>query len=163
MISEILKRQSEKRLQEELEKKPAPKRKRGRPKKVIDPNAPKPRKRKPGRPRKRKKRKDPNARKQRRAFEETRVGYFLMYEAPLEYQLICECNTAGTPSADLIEQVGYGSLNPLFKKPKFRKALKEYRETGLYPKYPKEHRANTELYYMKIRKTAEKNTAFTQT
>ena len=39
MISEILKRQSEKKLQEEFEKKPAPKRKRGRPKKVIDPDA----------------------------------------------------------------------------------------------------------------------------
>ena len=128
-----------------------PKRKRGRPKKQPDPNQPQKKKRKPGRPKKyRCKRQDP--RKIKRRFDQTSVGHFLKYEAPLEYQLLTQIDISGAPSADLIEQLGYASLNPLFKKPKFRRALLEYRQTGLYPKKPKDPGISTELYYIRIRK-----------
>jgi hypothetical protein len=54
------------------------------------------------------------------------------------------------PSADFIEIIGYASLNPLFRKPKFRKSLIEYRKTGLYPKYVQKSNPKLELYYKKI-------------
>lgn len=56
------------------------------------------------------------------------------------------------PTADLIEQVGYSSLNPLFKKPKFRRALIEYRKYGLYSGKPITTDAPTEMYYIQIRR-----------
>lgn len=89
----------------------------------------------------------------RRRFEETRVGYFLRLEAPLEYNLIMDVSgSVSAPSADLIEAIGYASLNFLFKKPKFRRALIEYRKNGLYAERPKECSVEKELYYMKVRK-----------
>lgn len=127
------------------------KRKRGRPKKPVDPNQPKPRKRKRGRPKKRVwKPKFP--RRQKRRFEETAVGYYIAHEAPVEYALLMDANIIGEPSANLIEYIGYASLNPLFKKPKFRRALKEYRECGLYPLRPRKASPQVERYYMRIRK-----------
>lgn len=57
-----------------------------------------------------------------------------------------------TPTADLIEQIGYSSLNPLFKKPKFRKALMAYREHGLYSGKPITTDAATEMFYIKLRR-----------
>jgi hypothetical protein len=91
--------------------------------------------------------------RKKREFEETRLGYFLLHEAPVEYTLITEtiCRR-GTPSADLIEQVGYSSTNPLFKKPKFRRALIEYRKYGLYPGPPAKTNAVKEMYYIKMRR-----------
>lgn len=74
----------------------------------------------------------------------------------MEYSLIVDVYShKGTPSADLIEQVGYSSANPLFKKPKFRRALIEYRKYGLYPgphQPPIKTDAATELYYIQIRR-----------
>lgn len=91
--------------------------------------------------------------RKKREFEETRVGHFLKYEAPLEYSLIMDANgTSSAPSADLIEAISYASLNPLFKKPKFRRSLIEYRTTGLYPGKPMKSSVNVEKYYIKIRK-----------
>ena len=61
-----------------------------------------------------------------------------MLEAPLEYELLMEAwGTASAPPADMIEAIGYASLNLLFKKPKFRKALIEYRKHGLYETIPR--------------------------
>lgn len=91
--------------------------------------------------------------RKKRLFEETRVGHFLKYEAPLEYNLIMDANgTLSAPSADLIEAISYASLNPLFKKPKFRRSLIEYRATGLYPGKPMKSNVKVEKYYIKIRK-----------
>lgn len=91
--------------------------------------------------------------RKKREFEETRVGHFLKYEAPLEYRLIMEANgNLSAPSADLIEAVGYSSLNPLFKKPKFRRSLMEYRQTGLYSGKPMKSNAKIEQYYIRVRK-----------
>lgn len=89
----------------------------------------------------------------KRQFDETRVGYFLRLEAPLEYNLIMEVSgTVSAPSADLIEAIGYASLNLLFKKPKFRRALIEYRKNGLYAGDPKKSCVEKELYYISVRK-----------
>ena len=89
----------------------------------------------------------------KRQFDETRVGYFLRLEAPLEYNLIMEVSgTVSAPSADLIEAIGYASINLLFKKPKFRRALIEYRKNGLYAGDPKKSCVEKELYYISVRK-----------
>ena len=116
-------------------------------KKKVDPfQFPRPRKRKRKPPR------NPNEGKIKYKFEETKVGYYLKYEAPLEYELIMKAYGSGkAPSAVLIEQIGYSSLNPLFKKPKFRKALIEYRKHGLYCGKPMKGDVKTELFYMRIR------------
>lgn len=106
------------------------------------------------RPKKRAKPKPKRGRKRiKRDFDQTRVGFFLKHEAPTEYKLIVEslCNNK-SPSADVIEQIGYSSMNPLFKKPKFRRALIHYRKYGLYCGHPIDTDAQTELYYIRIRK-----------
>ena len=79
----------------------------------------------------------------------------MKHEAPLEYDLLTNklCNNRA-PSADLIEQVGYSSMNPLFKKAKFRRALIEYRKYGLYSGKPIDTDAETELFYIQLRKRA---------
>lgn len=81
----------------------------------------------------------------------------LKHEAPLEYNLIVSANNMTTypPAADLIEAISYSSDNPLFRKPKFRRCLIEYRKYGLYSGRPKKANANIELYYIKIRKAQQ--------
>lgn len=113
--------------------------------------APKPKKSRKGKPHKKRKRK-------KRQFDETRVGHFLKHEAPLEYSLIMEAGgTVSAPSADLIEAIGYASINPLFKKPKFRKALIDYRKNGLHTGQPHKSNARVEMFYCKVRQhTAQK-------
>jgi hypothetical protein len=89
----------------------------------------------------------------KRTFDETSIGHFLKHEAPLEYQLIVNsCGAFAAPSPNIIETVSYGSNNPLFRKTKFRRALIKYRKYGLYSGRPIKSTANTELYYIKIRK-----------
>jgi len=73
-------------------------------------------------------------------------------EAPLEYSLIVEVSGKSDPTPDLIEMVGYGSLNPLFKKPKFRRALIDYRKWGCYAYERKVIDPKKELVYSKRRK-----------
>lgn len=106
---------------------------------------------------KKKKRKKPRRKlvrkRKKRLFEETRVGYFLKHEAPLEYNLIMEVNGSGAPSADFIEAIGYASLNLLFRKPKFRRALIEYRKNGLHIDHPRKSKPETGLYYIGVRKS----------
>lgn len=87
-----------------------------------------------------------------REFDQTDIGFLLKHEAPLEYELIYNriCGKR-TPSADLIEQVGYSSSTPLFRKPKFRRALIEYRKTGLRCGIPRKPNPKTEIYYKELR------------
>lgn len=95
--------------------------------------------------------------RKKRLFDETRVGHFLKHEAPVEYDLIIDvCGMKTPPSADFIETIGYASLNPLFRKPKFRKALIEYRKNGLYSGPPKKSNAEVELYYINVRRNSVK-------
>lgn len=95
--------------------------------------------------------------RKRRRFDDTRVGHLLKYEAPLEYSLIVGAYAkGGVPSANLIEQVGYISTNPLFRKPKFRKALIEYRKYGLYCGITRDQSADIGVYYFNVRKNTAK-------
>lgn len=77
-----------------------------------------------------------------------------MHEAPLEFSLIQAAFPPGfyPPTADFLEELGYASSAPLFKKPKFRRALKHYRKYGVYSGPPKKTSAKQQLFYMKIRK-----------
>lgn len=91
-------------------------------------------KKKRGRPRKKKKSGQKLGRKRHlRDFDETKVGHYLKYEAPIEYDLLFSSYRVGDkPPVNLIEAISYSSRNPLFKKNKFREALIEYRKHGLY-------------------------------
>ena len=61
--------------------------------------------------------------------------------------------TTSAPPADMIEAIGYASLNFLFRKPKFRKALIEYRKHGLCELNPRKAPSKeTEERYVLIRK-----------
>ena len=97
---------------------------------------PEPKPKKIGRPRKPKRKKPLGRRPKKRPFEDTNLGYYLQYEAPIEYKLIKSAlGEHQTPSADFIEALSYASINPLFRKPKFRRALMEYREHGVHQKH----------------------------
>lgn len=109
----------------------------------------KPKKR--GRKRKRRIRKVSGPKPAHRAFYEVRLGYFIQHEAPLEYNIIMEVCGNSDPTPDLIEAVGYASLNPLFRKAKYRKALMEYREKGCYGRI-KQATVEIELLYAKRRR-----------
>lgn len=102
------------------------------------------------------KRKKPGRKKKRRSFTETRVGYFLSRITPLEYRILLEASGDFAPSADLIERVAYASLHPFFKTPKFRKALIEYRKTGLYPQTVIKPLPDREVRYIHLRQAFEK-------
>ncbi len=87
----------------------------------------------------------------RREFNETRLGHFIQLEAPLEYGLIMDVSGNREPNADLVESISYASLNPLFRKAKFRRALIEYRKLGCHTHHPKKVSPKTEMRYMKMR------------
>jgi len=88
----------------------------------------------------------------RREFYETRLGYFIQHEAPLEYDIIMEVSGGYEPNVDMIEALGYASLNPLFRKSKFRRALIEYRKMGCHTHHPKQADAITEFTYIQRRR-----------
>ena len=90
--------------------------------------------------------------RKRRKFNETPLGHFLFYEAPLEYGLIMQAwdGNITPPSADFIEAVSYASTNPLFRKPKFRRALMAYREFGLYCGSPRKQNVKISKYYKRL-------------
>lgn len=73
-----------------------------------------------------------------RIFEETTLGYNIKLRAPLEYDLIMNYSGTGdVPDADLIEAIGYASLNTFFRTITFRKLLIKYRQNGCYQTWPK--------------------------
>lgn len=92
----------------------------------------------------------------KRKFEETRLGFFLKYETPMEYQLIMQSipmGENGVPPVELIEFVGKASLDPSFSKPKFKRYLEEYREQGVCIPYTIKLTARKMNYYNKIMKS----------
>lgn len=103
--------------------------------------------------RKRKKRRRTGPKKKKlREFHETRLGYFIQHEAPLEYNIIMEVSGGREPNPDMIEGISYASLNPFFKKPKFRRALIEYRKNGCHTNFPKKADAKIEMLYIQKRR-----------
>lgn len=104
--------------------------------------------------RKRKTKKRSSAKKRSRvAFNETEVGFLIWTEAPIEYELIMQAHSyeiGEGPSDTLIEHVGYASDSSLFKKPKFRKALMNYRKWGCRPRKKKALTLSSILYHAQI-------------
>ena len=105
---------------------------------------PQKRKRKPGRP------KGHSV----RPFEQTRIGFMLKHEVPIEYKLIMEVTELlklRAPSFELIEAIGYASDDSFFKKTKYWRCLKDYKKYGLRPPIPILTNASKELYYIRLR------------
>lgn len=96
----------------------------------------------------------PKGTRLKRKFEETRLGFMLKYETPLEYEIIIRTAPGGVfvkPDADLIQAICSASDDDSFKKPKFKRYLDEYREHGIHCDRPKTLNENRKTYYEKIR------------
>lgn len=105
---------------------------------------PQKRKRKPGRPKGH----------SLRPFDQTRVGFMLKHEVPIEYKLLMEVTELlklRAPSFELIEAIGYASDDPFFRKTKYWRCLKDYKKYGLRPPVPILSNASKELYYIRLR------------
>ena len=88
-------------------------------------------------------------------FEETRLGFMLLYETPVVYDLIMNTlppSPFPEPSADMIEAVAKSSKDPSFQKKKFFRYLEEYRQNGLCCRRAKKPTPEREAYYESIRK-----------
>ncbi|MBS6574763.1 hypothetical protein [Parabacteroides goldsteinii] len=88
-------------------------------------------------------------------FEETKLGFMLLYEAPVVYNILLN-NLPNTPfpepSIELVEVICKASKDPSLNKPKFKRYLHEYAQTGLYCRRPKRLTPNRQSYYSRIRK-----------
>lgn len=87
-------------------------------------------------------------------FEETRIGFFLQHEAPVEYQLLKEVMAImriKTPPSELIESICYVSDEPLFRKAKFWRSLINYKKYKCRPRFAIETNAEKELYYIRLK------------
>lgn len=87
-------------------------------------------------------------------FEETKLGFLLKYETPLEYDLII--NSIPThpfpePPIEVIEIVTKASKDPTFKKEKFFRYLEEYKIYGLCCRRAKKPTPERMVYYESIR------------
>lgn len=88
-------------------------------------------------------------------FDQTRIGFLLKHEAPVEYRLLMEVTEflkLRAPSCTLIEAMSYASNDPFFKKTKFRRSFIEYWKYGLRPPKAIHTSAAKELYYIRLRK-----------
>jgi hypothetical protein len=95
----------------------------------------------------------PKKSKKKRSFEQTRVGFYIQHEAPIEFDLIMRCTSPNcAPNVYMIENIAYSSSMDLFKTERFWKALKEYRKTGLYPLKPMKSTPELEMYYINLRR-----------
>ena len=56
------------------------------------------------------------------------------------------------PSIELVEVICKASKDPSLNKPKFKRYLHEYAQTGLYCRRPKRLTPNRQSYYSRIRK-----------
>lgn len=97
----------------------------------------------------------PAGTRKKRLFQETRLGFMLKYETPLEYDIIMSSVSSSIPfpqpDVNLIEAVANASDNTSFKKPKFKRYLEEYRENGIICDRAKILTPNRQVYYDKIR------------
>lgn len=96
----------------------------------------------------------PKGTRKKRKFDETRLGFMLKYETPLEYSLIL----AGTkkaifiqPDWHLIESICGASGDISFSKAKFKTYLDEYKEYGIYCNRPKKITPERLTYYNKLK------------
>lgn len=87
-------------------------------------------------------------------FEETRLGFMLLYETPVVYNLIMQSTPNSPfpdPSPDVIEIIAKASKDPSFQKKKFTRYLEEYREHGLYCRRGKKLTPERKAYYESVR------------
>lgn len=87
-------------------------------------------------------------------FDQTRIGFLLAHEVPIEYKLLMETVKSlklSSPSAELIEAIAYASNDPFFRKTKFWRCLMDYKKYGLRPPYAIKTNVHKELYYIRIR------------
>ena len=87
-------------------------------------------------------------------FEQTRIGFFLQHEVPIEYQLLKEVTEQMRlryPPAELIEALCYSSDDMFFHKAKFWRCLIEYKRFGCRPRFAISTNARKELYYIRKR------------
>ena len=87
-------------------------------------------------------------------FEETKLGFMLKHETPVVYGILMNTlmrTSCQEPPVELIEVVCRASQDISFKKPKFRRYLKEYARCGLYCRRPKRMTPERETYYAHIR------------
>lgn len=95
----------------------------------------------------------PKGTRKKRLFEETRLGFLLKYEAPIEYQLIMSSTPKSVfpePKIKIIEAITLASHNPVFQKNKFFRYLEEYRKNKLYCKRAKVLTSKRKVYYERI-------------
>ncbi len=87
-------------------------------------------------------------------FEQTRLGFFLRYEAPVVYALIREMTPPGyffEPPYLLIKILCAASGDPVFRKAKFHRYLEEYLDNGLFCRTPKKPTPTRVAYYERLR------------
>jgi len=95
----------------------------------------------------------------KRQFEETRLGFMLKYETPLEFELIMQATKKAVfkkPDINLIEAVCSASDDISFNKAKFKKYLQEYRDHGIHCDRPKVITPERERYYELLRRNKTK-------
>ena len=77
----------------------------------------------------------PKGTKARRQFDETKLGFIIKYEAPLEYDMImktCPDSNFPEPDIDLIEAIANISTDKLFSKPIFWRYFDIYKRDGCF-------------------------------
>lgn len=87
-------------------------------------------------------------------FEETKLGFMLKHETPVVYNILMNTlirTSNSEPSVELIEVICCASQDISFKKPKFRRYLKEYAQCGLYCHRAKRMTPERDAYYKRIR------------
>lgn len=87
-------------------------------------------------------------------FEETKLGFMLKHETPVVYNILMNTlirTSNSEPSVELIEVICRASQDISFKKPKFRRYLKEYAQYGLYCHRAKRMTPERDAYYKRIR------------
>ena len=88
-------------------------------------------------------------------FEQTKLGFFLKYEAPAAYELIMRMTKKGLfpqPTIRTIETVCKASSDPILKKAKYLRYFDEYRVKGIYCGRPKLLTPERKLFYDALRK-----------
>lgn len=87
-------------------------------------------------------------------FDQTRIGFLLKHEVPVEYKLLMEVTELlklRAPSSELIEAIGYASNDPFFRKAKYWRCLIDYKKYGLRPPVSIQTNVSKELYYIRLR------------
>lgn len=95
----------------------------------------------------------PKGTKKKRLFEETKLGFLLKYETPIEYELIMSSTPKSVfpePKIKVIEAITLASPNPVFQKNKFYRYLDDYRRNKLCCERAKVLTSKRKAYYERL-------------